>query len=136
MRKCLIFVMVFCLCLAFCACGSDEETPSALQPSDIQCEATDEGPVFFVIYDIDNTDTEQWSGYDTKESEVQTAIDGIKACMDKDEWSDDAVVFGYAKEPLLKNMMYSYGMDGDYTGIAMYQIGIYNDTYTLQGELD
>jgi len=135
MKKCLIFVMAFCLCLAFCSCGSSEEQ-SALQPTDIQCEDTDEGPVFSVIYDIDNQDKEQWSGYDSKESEVQTAIDGIKACMDMDEWSDDAVVFGYAKEPKLANMIYSYGMDGDYTGIAMYQIGIYNDTYTLQEELD
>ena len=47
----------------------------------------------------------------------------------QDDWSDDSIVYGYAKEPLAKNMLYSYGQDGDYTGIAMYQIGIYNDTY-------
>lgn len=135
MKKYLIFIMVICMGISFCACGSSEES-STLQPADIQCEATDEGPVFSVIYDIDNQNTEVWSGYDTKATEVQTAIDGIKACMDMNEWSDDAVVFGYAKEPVLKNMLYSYGMDGDYSGIAMYQIGIYNDTYTLQGELD
>lgn len=135
MKKYLIFIMVICIGISFCACGSSE-TPSAIQPANIQFDDTEEGPVFSVIYDIDNQDTEQWSGYDSKELEVQTAIDGIKACMGMDEWSDDAVVFGYAKEPLLKNMLYSYGMDGDYTGIAMYQIGIYNDTYTLEGELD
>lgn len=136
MRKCLIFIMVISMGIMFVACGSDETSePTAYQPTDIQCETTDEGPVFSVIYDVDNQDTDAWSGYDTNETEVQTALDGIKACMDMDEWSDDAVVFGYAKEPLLKNMMYSYGMDGDYSGIAMYQIGIYNDTYVLSDEL-
>lgn len=130
MRKCLIFIMVISMTILFSACGSDE--PTALTPTDIQY---DDG-VYSVIYDIDNSDTEAWSGYDTNEAEVQTAIDGIKACKEDASWSDDAIVFGYAKEPKLKNMMYSYGMDGDYSGIAMYQIGIYNDTYVLQGELD
>ena len=137
MKKYLIIVMAFALVFAFCSCGSDAtEEPSALTPSDIQAEDADGVTVYSVIYDIDNTDTEAWSGYDTNEAEVQTAINGIKECMTKDDWSDDSIVYGYAKEPLAKNMLYSYGQDGDYSGIAMYQIGIYNDTYNLQRELD
>ena len=129
MRKFFIILLAVSMMFVFASCGSEE--PTAYSPSDIQY---DDG-VYSVIYDIDNSDTNQWSGYDTKETEVQTAVGGIKACMARDDWSDDAVVFGYAKEPKLSNMMYSYGMDGDYSGIAMYQLGIYNDTYTLQDEL-
>ena len=137
MKKYLIIVMAITLVFAFCSCGSDApEEPSALSPTDIQVENADGVNVYSVVYDIDNTDTEVWSGYDTNEAEVQTAIDGIKECMSRDDWSDDSIVYGYAKEPLAKNMLYSYGQDGDYSGIALYQIGIYNDTYTLQGELD
>lgn len=137
MKKYLIIVMALMLVFAFCSCGSDApEEPSALSPSDIQVEDADGVNVYSVIYDIDNSDSEVWSGYDTNEAEVQTAIDGIKECKGRDDWSDDSIVYGYAKEPLAKNMLYSYGQDGDYSGIALYQIGIYNDTYTLQGELD
>lgn len=132
MRKLLIIVMTFALML-LCSCGSDE--PAAYEPTDIQAEQTDEGMVYSVIYDIDNTDTEQWHGYDTEATEVETAINGIKACMARDDWSDDAVVYGYAKEPLLKNMLYEYGYESR-DSINLYQIGIYNDTYTLQGEFD
>ena len=137
MKKYLIIVMALTLVFAFCSCESDApEEPSALSPSDIQVEDADGVNVYSVIYDIDNSDSEVWSGYDTNEAEVQTAIDGIKECKNRDDWSDDSIVYGYAKEPLAKNMLYSYGQDGDYSGIALYQIGIYNDTYTLQGELD
>lgn len=137
MKKYLIIVMALTLVFAFCSCGSDApEEPSALSPSDIQVEDADGVNVYSVIYDIDNSDSEVWSGYDTNEAEVQTAIGGIKECKSRDDWSDDSIVYGYAKEPLAKNMLYSYGQDGDYSGIALYQIGIYNDTYTLQGELD
>lgn len=137
MKKYLIIVMALTLVFAFCSCGSDApEEPSALSPSDIQVEDADGVNVYSVIYDIDNSDSEVWSGYDTNEAEVQTAIDGIKECMSRDDWSEGSIVYGYAKEPLAKNMLYSYGQDGDYSGIALYQIGIYNDTYTLQGELD
>lgn len=137
MKKYLIIVMALTLVFAFCSCGSDApEEPSALSPTDIQVENADGVNVYSVVYDIDNTDTEVWSGYDTNEAEVQTAIDGIKECMSREDWSEGSIVYGYAKEPLAKNMLYSYGQDGDYSGIALYQIGIYNDTYTLQGELD
>lgn len=137
MKKYLIIVMALTLVFAFCSCGSDApEEPSALSPSDIQVEDADGVNVYSVIYDVDISDTEAWSGYDTDDVVKQTAIDGIKACMDRDDWSDDSIVYGYANEALLKNMMYSYGQDGDYTGIGLYQVGIYNDTYTLQGELD
>lgn len=137
MKKYLIIVMALTLVFAFCSCGTDApEEPSALSPSDIQVEDADGVNVYSVIYDIDNSDSEVWSGYDTNEAEVQTAIDGIKECMSREDWSEGSIVYGYAKEPLAKNMLYSYGQDGDYSGIALYQIGIYNDTYTLQGELD
>lgn len=137
MKKYLIIVMALTLVFAFCSCGSDApEEPSALSPSDIQVEDADGVNVYSVIYDIDNSDSEVWSGYDTNKAEVQAAIDGIKECKSRDDWSDVSIVYGYAKEPLAKNMLYSYGQDGDYSGISLYQIGIYNDTYTLQGELD
>ena len=137
MKKCLMFIMVFAMGIFFAACGSEEvDAPAAYSPSDIQVEDADGVNVYSVIYDIDISDTEAWSGYDSDDVVKQTAIDGIKACMDRDDWADDSIVYGYANEALLKNMMYSYGQDGDYTGIELYQIGIYNDTYTLQGELD
>lgn len=137
MKKCLMFVMVMAMGILFAACGSEEaNAPTAYSPSDIQVEDADGVNVYSVIYDVDISDTEAWSGYDSDDVVKQTAIDGIKACMDRDDWSDDSIVYGYANEALLKNMMYSYGQDGDYTGIGLYQIGIYNDTYTLQGELD
>lgn len=137
MKKCLIFIMVIAMGILFAACGSEEaDAPAAYSPSDIQVEEADGVNVYSVIYDVDISDTEAWSGYDSDDVVKQTAIDGIKACMDRDDWSDDAIVYGYANEALLKNMMYSYGRDGDYTGIELYQIGIYNDTYTLQGELE
>ena len=59
--------------------------------------------------------------------------------MQRDDWTDDSVVYGYAKEAVLKNMMYQYGyngIDGDYDSIKLYQVGVYNDDYVLQGELD
>ena len=137
MKKILIIVMVVAMTFAFCSCGSDEAAePTAYSPTDIQVDDADGVPLFYVIYDIDNHDTEQWHGYDTYENEVQTAIDGIKACMAMDEWADNAIVFGYAQEPELKYIMYAYGNDDDYTHINLHQLGIYNDSYDLQGELD
>ena len=137
MKKYLIIIMVISMTFLFGACGSEEaDAPTAYSPSDIQVEDADGVNVYSVIYDVDISDTEAWSGYDSDDVVKQTAIEGIKACMDRDDWSDDSIVYGYANEALLKNMMYSYGQDGDYTGIELYQIGIYNDTYTLQGELD
>ena len=125
--------------ILFTACGSDEsaDAPTAYTPTDIQMEALDDGTnIYSVIYDIDNEDTQAWSGYDSDDLCVNTAIDGIKACMDRDDWVDNSAVIGYAGEALLKNELYSYGSDYDFTGIQLYQVGIYNDTYTLQGELD
>lgn len=139
MKKLLIFFMVVSMGILFTACGSDEsaEAPTAYTPTDIQMEALDDGTnIYSVIYDIDNEDTQAWSGYDSDELCVNTAIDGIKACMDRDDWVDNSAVIGYAGEALLKNELYSYGSDYDFTGIQLYQVGIYNDTYTLQGGLE
>lgn len=139
MKKLLIFIMVVSMGILFTACGSDEsaEAPTAYTPTDIQMEALDDGTnIYSVIYDIDNEDTQAWSGYDSDDLCVNTAIDGIKACMDRDDWVDNSAVIGYAGEALLKNELYSYGSDYDFTGIQLYQVGIYNDTYTLQGELE
>ena len=139
MKKLLIFIMVVSMGILFTACGSDEsaDAPTAYTPTDIQVESLDDGTnIYSVIYDVDNEDTTAWSAYDTDELCVNTAIDGIKACMDRDDWVDNSAVIGYAGEALLKNELYSYGSDYDFTGIQLYQVGIYNDTYTLQGELE
>ena len=143
MKKILMFVMVVAMGLFFCSCGgsdqSDQEEVTSYSPSDIQVETLDDGTnVYSVIYDIDTSDSdawkEAWPGYDSKEICVNTAVDGIKACMDRDDWTDGSVVYGYAQEAVLKNMLYSYGVDGNLTDINLFQLGIYNDTYTLQGE--
>jgi hypothetical protein len=140
MKKFLIIIIVLAASFAFCSCGSSEpEQPTAYEPTAIEVENADGVNVYSVIYDIDNTDTEAWSGYDTDEINVNTAVNGIKECMQRDDWTDDSVVYGYAKEALLKNMMYQYGyngIDGDYDSIKLYQVGVYNDDYVLQGELD
>lgn len=128
--------------IAFTACGSDEsaEAPTSYTPSDIQVEALDDGTnIYSVIYDIDTSDTdawkEAWPGYDSEEICVNTAVEGIKTCMDRDDWVDGSVVIGYAGEPELKYELYSFGTDYDYSYIQLYQLGIGNDTYTLQGEI-
>jgi hypothetical protein len=140
MKKFLIIIIVLTASFVFCSCGSSEpEQPTAYEPTAIEVENADGVNVYSVIYDIDNTDTEAWSGYDTDEINVNTAVNGIKECMQRDDWTDDSVVYGYAKEALLKNMMYQYGyngIDGDYDSIKLYQVGVYNDDYVLQGELD
>lgn len=140
MKKFLIIIMVLTASFMFCSCGSSEpEQPTAYEPTAIEVENADGVNVYHVLYDIDNTDTEAWSGYDTDEINVNTAVNGIKECMQRDDWTDDSVVYGYAKEAVLKNMMYQYGyngIDGDYDSIKLYQVGIYNDDYVLQGELD
>ena len=135
MKKLVLITLSLIFVFAFCSCGGDPE-PTSYSPSDIQVEKVDGDCVYSVIYsDIDNSTTDQWSGYDTKEIEVQTAIEGIKACMQRDDWTDNSIVFGYAGEAKLKNALYSYGTSG-YDVIDLYQIGVYNDSYTLQGELD
>ena len=141
MRKFLIVIMALAAAVVLCACGSDQtaDAPAVYSPTDIQVETTDGVNVYSVIYDIDNTSTDEWSGYDTNDNEVQTAIDGIKDCKDRGDWVDGSVVYGYSKEPALKNMLYQYGsngIDGDYNTIRLYQCGVFNDEYTLQGELD
>lgn len=140
MKKLLIVVMILAASFAFCSCGSSEpEQPTAYEPTAIEVENADGVNVYSVIYDIDNADIEAWSGYDTDEINVNTAVNGIKECMQRDDWTDDSVVYGYAKEAVLKNMMYQYGyngINGDYDSIKLYQFGAYNDDYILQGELD
>ena len=140
MKKILIIVMVLAASLCLCSCGSSEpEQPTAYEPTAIEVENADGVNVYHVIYDIDNTDTEQWSGYDTDEIVINTAVNGIKECMQRDDWTDGSIVYGYAKEAVLKNMMFQYGyngIDGDYDSIKLYQVGVYNDDYVLQSELD
>lgn len=143
MKKVLIFIMVICMGMIYTACGSDEsaEAPTSYTPADIQVEALDDGAnIYSVIYDIDTSDSdawkEAWSGYDSDEICVKTAVDGIKACMDREDWIDGSAVIGYAGEAELKYELYSYGTEYDFTYIQLYQLGIGNDTYTLQGELD
>lgn len=140
MKKFLIIIMVMTAAFAFCSCGSSEpEQPTAYEPTAIEVENADGVNVYHVIYDIDNTDTEVWSGYDTDEMVSNTAVNGVKECMQRDDWTDDSVVYGYAKEALLKNMMYQYGyngIDGDYDSIKLYQVGIYNDDLVLTDELE
>lgn len=135
MKKLIIAVVLVLGLFCLCSCGGEPEQ-TAYSPSDIQVEQVDGDSVYSVIYsDIDNSTSDQWTGYDTDEIVVQTAVEGIKACMQRDDWTDNSVVNGYAGEAKLKNMLYSYG-NNSRTGIDLYQIGIYNDTYTLQGELD
>ena len=143
MKKLLIFIMVISMGMIFTSCGSDDpasEQPTSYTPTDIQVEALDDGTnIYSLIYDIDTSDTDAWkdawSGYDSEDVCVNTAVEGIKACMERDDWVDNSVVIGYAGEALLKNELYSYGAENT-LGIDLYQLGIYNDTYTLQGELD
>lgn len=141
MKKYLIFIMMTALCFAFCSCGSDEsaDEPTALAYTDIQVEVVDDVNVYSVIYDVDNTDTEKWSGYSYDTFVAKTCVDGIKACLDRDDWVDGSIVYGYANEPLLKNMLYQYGfngIDGDYDTVRLYQVGVYNDDFVLTDELD
>lgn len=140
MKKFLIIIMVLTASLCLCSCGSSEpEQPTAYEPTAIEVENADGVNVYHVLYDIDNTDTEAWSGYDTDEINVNTAVNGVKECMQRDDWTDDSVVYGYANEALLKNMMYQYGyngIDGDYDSIKLYQVGIYNDDLVLTDELE
>lgn len=143
MKKVLIFIMVICMGMIFTACGSEEsaDAPTSYTPADVQVEALDDGTnIYSVIYDIDTSDLDawkqQWSGYDSDELCVNTAVDGIKACMDREDWIDGSAVIGYAGEAELKYELYSYGTEYDFTYIQLYQLGIGNDTYTLQDELD
>ena len=143
MKKILMFVMVVAMGLFFCSCGGsdapDQEEVTSYSPSDIQVTELDDGTnLYSVIYDIATDDTDAWkqawSGYDSEELCVNTAVDGIKACMDRDDWKDGSAVIGYAGEAEPKYELYSYGTEYDFSGIQLYQLGIYNDTYTLQGE--
>ena len=137
MKKILIIVMVVSMTLAFCSCGSDEPEQTALSPTDIQAEQLDDGGVVYtLVYDIDAEDTEQWSGHFTHDDVLQTAIDGIKTCMGRDDWTDNSVIYGEDRNGLT---MYSYGddgLDGNYTQIRFYQVGIFDRAYDLQGELE
>ena len=129
MRKLLVILLAMSLAIAFCSCGSEE--PEAYSPSDIQVEDADGVNVYSVLYDT-STEKEDWTGYPEDQRELQTAIDGIKACMERDDWKDGSIVYGYAQEPLLKNMLYAYE-DGN---IAFYQLGIYNTDFMVTDELD
>lgn len=138
MKKITILVVILLIAISVCACG-DEEQPTAYSPTDIKVEKIDGGNVYSLIYDVDVSDDSQWSGYPEHENELQTAIDGIKECMKRDDWKDGSVIYGYGKEALLKNMMYSYGYDGsdgNDTSIKFFQLGIYNTTYQLTDELE
>jgi len=136
MRKILIIIMGIVMTFAMCSCGSDEPEQTALTYNDIQAEQLDDGGVVYtVVYGIDAEDTEQWSGHFTNAEVLQTAVDGIKACMNRDDWTDNSVVYGKDSNGVT---MYSYGddgMDGNYTQIRFYQVGIFDRAYDLQDEL-
>ncbi len=139
MKKLILVVTLLALITALCACGDSEDKPEAYSPTDIKVEKADGGNIYSLIYDIDINDDEQWSGYPEHENELQTAINGIKECMQRDDWTDDSVIYGYAKKALLKNTLYSYGYDGtdgNYDSIKFFQLGIYNTTYQLTDELE
>lgn len=137
MKKYLIIIMAVLMTFAFCSCGSEEPEQTSLSPTEIQADELDDGSVVYtVVYDIDAEDTEQWSGHFTHEDVLQTAVDGIKACKSRDDWTDTSVVYGKDKNGIT---MYSYGddgMDGNYTQIRFFQVGIFDRAYDLQGELD
>ena len=137
MKKYLIFIMGIFMMFALCSCGSDEPEQTALTYTDIQAEELDDGGVVYtVVYDIDAEDTEQWSGHFTDEATLQAAVDGINACISRDDWTDNSVVYGKDSNGLT---MYSYGndgMDGNYDQIRFFQVGIFDRAYDLQGELD
>ena len=140
MKKFLIIIMVLAASLCLCSCGSSEpEKPTAYEPTAIEVENADGVNVYHVLYDIDNTDTEAWSAYSYDEMVSNTAVNGVKECMQRDDLTDDSIVYGYANEALLKNMMYQYGyngIDGDWNTIKLYQVGIYNDDLVLTDELE
>lgn len=139
MKKIFLVVSIFIIITALCACSDSEDKPKAYSPTNIKVEKADGGNVYSLIYDIDIDDKDQWSGYPEHENELQTAIDGIKKCMQRDDWTKDSVVYGYAKKALLKNTLYSYGYDGtdgNNSAIKFFQIGIYNTTYQLTDELE
>ena len=138
MKKFLIVIMVIAMISVFCGCGSDEsEEPAAYSPTDIQVEAIDgeDANVYHVIYDIDGSNTDEWSGYwDSRESE--TALNGIKECMARDDWTDTSVVYG---EDTNSTALYSYGfngIDGDYKSVKFFEGGIYHKDYSVEGMLD
>ncbi len=136
-------LIITIMALLLVACGGEEtskEDVETYSPIEIQVEDAGDGTsVFSVIYDIDAHNKEQWTGYPENEREMNTALEGIKQCMERDDWTDGSVIYGYGGETLLKNIIYSYGYDGsdgNYNSIKFFQLGIYNTTYQLTGELD
>lgn len=139
MKKLIVIISVLVIVFALCSCGDSEDTSAAYLPTKIKIEKLDDGNVYSLIYDVDVSDNEQWSGYPEDDRELNTAIDGIKECMKRDDWNDNSVVYGYGKKALLKNVMFSYGYDGtdgNNSAIKFFQIGIYNTTYQLTDELE
>lgn len=138
MKKIIILIALLIVVFSFSACGDQDVQPTAYKPTEIKVEKLDDGNIYSVIYDIDIDDTEQWNGYPENDNELQTALNGIKKCMDRDDWTSGSTVYGYAKKALLKNIMYSYGYDGtdgDDSSIKFFQLGIYNTTFQLTDEL-
>lgn len=138
MKKLIAIISVLVIVFALCSCGDSEDTSAAYSPTKIKVEKLDDGNVYSLIYDVDVSDDKQWSGYPEDDRELNTAIDGIKECMKRDDWNDNSVVYGYGKKALLKNVMFSYGYDGtdgDDSSIKFFQLGIYNTTFQLTDEL-
>lgn len=139
MKKIIFILMAAFIITTICACGDSEDKPAAYSPTDIKVEKADDGNIYSLIYDIDIDNKDQWSGYPEHENELDTAVNGIKKCIQRDDWTNNSVIYGYAKKPLLKNMLYSYGndgSDGNYDSIKFFQLGIYNTTYQLDSELN
>lgn len=137
MRKILLILIPAVLMFAFCACGgSDEEEPAAYTPIDVQVEAIDgeDANVYTLVYDIDGANTDEWSGYwDARERD--TAVNGIKQCLDRDDWTPTSVIYG---EDEAGTALYSYGwngIDGDYESVKFFQAGVFHKSYELDGLL-
>ena len=136
MKKFLIVIMVIAMISVFCGCGGSDES-TAYEPVDIQVEAIDgeDANAYHVIYDIDGANTDEWSGFwDVRERE--TALNGIKECMGRDDWTDTSVIYG---EDTSSTALYSYGfngIDGDYQSVKFFEGGIFHKDYSVEGMLD
>lgn len=141
-KKVIVGALIVIMMIAFCSCGSDseEQEPTGYDPVDIQVEAVDDDSnAYLLIYDVSVEDTDQWNGYPEHERELQTALNGIKQCISRDDWTPTSVIHAYGGEAKLSNQMYSYGddgLDGNLNSVKFFQYGIYTTTYQLTDELD
>lgn len=137
MKKIILLLVPIMAIFMFCGCGgSAEDEPTAYSPSDIQVEAIEgeDSNVYTLVYDIDGANTDEWSGFwDARESE--TAISGIKECINRDDWTATSVVYG---KDTAGTYLYSYGFDGtdgNYDSVKFFEAGVFHKSYELDGML-